>query len=116
MAMVNSLIPNATLPASDVFNDHRSPLEKLSLKITLPISGFSTSVGVTIGVEKGVAVAVGGNQITVSVGVVVEVDTGVVEGAGSGVSVDRQETNASDPNARIMTRLINPARQLIFCL
>lgn len=116
MAIVSSLIPNATLPASDVFNDHRPPLEKSSLKIMLPNSGFSTSVGVIIGVEKGVAVTVGGNQTTVSVGVVVEVDTGVTEGVASGISVCRQETNASDPNARIMARLLNPACQSTFSL
>jgi hypothetical protein len=111
--MVSSFIPSAALPDSDMPSAHPSPLEKSSLNIMLPISSFNTSVGVTTGAEKGVGVAVGGNHITVSVGVAVGVNTGVLVGEGSGISVGRQapNVNESDPKTRIMTRASNTACQ-----
>ena len=80
--MVSSFFPSATLPASDVPNAQRSPLEKSSLNMISPISGFKISVAVRTGVEKGVGVVVAGNHTTVSVGVNVEVSTGVSDGKG----------------------------------
>jgi hypothetical protein len=58
---------------------------KSSLKIMSPPDGFcNSSVGEIFSVGNGVGVSVGGNQITVAVGVAVGSDVAVVSG-GSGV-------------------------------
>ena len=78
-----------------------------------PISGFKISVAVTTGVEKGVGVAVAGNQTTVSVGVTVEVGTGISDGKGIGVPVGKQaySTYESDPIISTLTRAVIAACQ-----
>lgn len=115
--MVSSFLPSAAPPASDVPNAQRSALEKSSLNMISPISGFKISVAVTTGVEKGVGVAVAGNHTIVSVGVKVEVSTGVSDGKGIGVPVGRQafSTNESDIKIRTMTRAVIAACQEFSC-
>jgi hypothetical protein len=113
IAIVSSFFPRAALPASDVPKAQRSLLEKSSLNKISPISGFNISVAVITGVEKGVGVAVAGNQTTVSVGETVEVITGISDGKGIGVPVGKQaySTNESNPTINTLTRAVRAACQ-----
>ena len=93
IAIVNSFIPKAALPASEAPKVQCSPLEKSSVKIILPSSISKTSVGVTSGVGKSVGVAVGGNQTIVGVDVIVGGMVGVTEGDGTKVGGAKHPPN-----------------------
>ncbi len=80
MAIASSFFPKATLPASDWLEVQAFASVKSSSNSICPIFGRISTVGVTIGVGKGVGVAVGGNHTNVGV---------TVAAWGSAVSVGK---------------------------
>jgi hypothetical protein len=95
----------AALPWFDVAVSQTESSEKSSLRVSFPIPGLISGVPVYVGNASTVAVAEGGNQTIVSVGIGVSVGTGVSVG---GVEFNgKQATN----NNVVARRVIFPTKQ-----
>ena len=86
------------LPLSDAATSQTDLFVNLSSRVTLPIPGLMSGVSVYVGTASCVAVAEGGNQTIVGVGVAVSVGTGV--SVGSIKFTGRQAPRKRSPHRR----------------